>query len=57
MTLFPISQFGPMTELAPIDTFFPIIESFDIDAVGWMEGLLSSKLFFLNKELAFAYAR
>ena len=57
MTLLPISQFGPITELAPIDTFFPIIESFDIDAVGWIETLSSSKLCFLNKELAFAYAR
>ena len=57
MTLLPISQFGPITELAPIDTFIPIIESLDIDAVGWIETLSSSKLCFLNKELAFAYAR
>ena len=54
MTLFPISQFGPMATLAPINTFFPITESFDIDADGWIDALSSSKFFLLNRELAFA---
>ena len=57
ITLSPILQLGPITTLAPIDTFFPINESFEIAAEGWIDGLSISKIWFLNKELAFAYAK
>ena len=57
ITLFPIIQFGPITTLAPIDTSLPILDSFEMTAVGWTIALSNSYIDFLNKVVSFAYAR
>ena len=47
-------QSGPIKTFAPIDTFSPIMQLFEITAVGWTEWIFSSKEDFLNRLLSFA---
>ena len=47
-------QSGPIKTFAPIDTFSPIMQLFEITADGWTEWVFSSKEDFLNKVLSIA---